>query len=61
VYTQLNVRDVSGRIVSSQSLNGVAQNAQIQLETGNYAAGMYLLELVGSEGVISKEFMKGIE
>jgi hypothetical protein len=47
--------------VFSQSLNGVAQNAQIQVSTGGFASGMYMLELVGSEGVISKEFMKGIE
>jgi len=61
VFTQLNIRDISGRLVFSQSLNGVAQNAQIQVSTGGFASGMYMLELVGSEGVISKEFMKGIE
>ncbi len=60
-FTQLNVRDISGRIVSSQSLNGAGQSAQIQVATGSFASGMYMLELVGSEGVISKEFMKGAE
>jgi PKD repeat protein len=61
VYSRLNVRDISGRIVSSQSLNGAAQSSQIQVSTAELSSGMYLLELVGTEGVISREFMKGTE
>jgi hypothetical protein len=58
VYNELNVLDLSGRVVFNQQITA---QSKVQISTGTLAAGVYVVELNGNTGKVAKQFMKGIE
>jgi PKD repeat protein len=58
VYNELNVLDLSGRVVFTQQITA---QVKVQISTSALAAGVYVVELNGNTGKVAKQFMKGIE
>ncbi len=55
---QLNILDVSGKLIAKQALETTAGVTTTTIDIGNFAAGMYLMVVESSEQVITSKFVK---
>ena len=52
---QINVLNAFGQLLSSQNTDGIRQ---ISIDFGNYPCGLYLVQLIGQNGVVTKQITK---
>lgn len=54
---QLEVRDLSGRLVYSQSLQGISGQTQLAIDLGNASQGLYLLSLRSNDWSVTEKLI----
>lgn len=52
---QINVFNALGQLLSSQNTDGIGQ---ISIDLGDYPCGLYLIQLIGQNGMVTKQITK---